>query len=131
MLINIPVSMGELFDKHTILHIKLANIADTEKRKHIEKEYKLISEYVHTPVLDKNVALVQLYNDLLAINTLLWHTENDIRAKEIAQCFDGEFITLAQQVYKNNDKRADIKWHINKLCKSSIVEIKEYVSRLE
>ena len=35
MLITIPISLGELLDKISILVIKDNNITDTEKQKHI------------------------------------------------------------------------------------------------
>ena len=39
MKINIPVSVGELIDKITILEIKLERIKDIEKIKNVKKEY--------------------------------------------------------------------------------------------
>ena len=38
MLINTPVSLGELLDKISILIIKEKNIADTQKQNHIKNE---------------------------------------------------------------------------------------------
>ena len=38
MIINTPISLGELLDKISILIIKEKNIRDIEKQKHIKKE---------------------------------------------------------------------------------------------
>ena len=43
MVVNIPVSIGELYDKLTILDIKLDKITDKKKKKIISKEYALLN----------------------------------------------------------------------------------------
>ena len=65
-------------------------------------------------------------NALLQVNERLWVIEDDIRDKERAQAFDGEFIRLARAVYFENDERAAIKRRINVKLGSSIVEEKSY-----
>jgi hypothetical protein len=60
------------------------------------------------------------------VNSLLWDIENSLRKLEEEYRFDGEFISLARQVYITNDKRADIKRKINEETNSSYKEIKLY-----
>jgi threonine synthase len=43
-MIRIPVSVGELLDKLSILHIKKIKIQNSEKLQKIEKEFKLLNE---------------------------------------------------------------------------------------
>ena len=44
MLINTPISLGELVDKISILMIKKKNIADTIKLQHVKKELEFLQK---------------------------------------------------------------------------------------
>ena len=44
--INTPISVGELFDKITILEIKRAKIKDKSKLIHVKNELKLLKNIV-------------------------------------------------------------------------------------
>ena len=44
MLINTPVSLGELLDKISILIIKEKNIVDDQKQYHIKNELEVLKE---------------------------------------------------------------------------------------
>ena len=57
----------------------------------------------------------------------LWNIEDQLRICEKNNKFDKDFIELSRSVYINNDTRAKIKLEINKLLKSNIVEVKQYV----
>ena len=46
--------------------------------------------------------------------------------KEKAKLFDEEFIRLAREIYRTNDKRAEVKKEINLLTGSLFVEEKSY-----
>ena len=46
MKINVPASVGELFDKITILEIKTKKIKDKEKLKHVNAELNLLNKVV-------------------------------------------------------------------------------------
>jgi hypothetical protein len=118
---NIPVSIGELFDKYTILLLKIKNIKDTTKKNNVTKEINYLKEYI-----DKYNIDVELFNEMYNINQTLWKIEDNIRIKEYKKEFDEEFINLARSVYINNDKRALIKNKINNYFNSDINEIKEY-----
>ena len=124
MIISTPVSVGELVDKISILHIKNINIKDVEKIKFIKEELELLN---HT--LDKHVNRhdIQEYLDaLIEINSKLWVIEDDIRDCERNKNFDQKFIELARSVYFTNDKRSDVKLDINKKFGSQIIEVKSY-----
>lgn len=120
-LINIPVSLGELWDKYTILIIKKNKINNAEKLKHVEKELSYLEA-----LCKENEISISFYNDLLEINTKLWEIEDAIRKKESEQSFDEEFISIARSVYKNNDIRASIKHQINTKYNSILCEVKDY-----
>ena len=124
MIISTPVSLGELVDKISILHIKNKNIKDDEKLKLIREELKLL-----TITLDghlKKNDIQEFLDALIKINSELWIIEDQIRDCERSKKFDEKFISLARSVYITNDKRSKIKLDINKKFGSEIVEVKSY-----
>ncbi len=124
MLINTPISLGELVDKISILMIKKKNISDSIKLEHVAKELeflqKTLKEYISEDKINKFI------EDLVNINSKLWKIEDDIRECERNKLFDQTFIDLARSVYFTNDQRAKIKNDINKNFGSELVEVKSY-----
>lgn len=124
MKINIPVSIGELVDKLTILEIKLSNVSSQEKRSNLKKEYsELKSVFKNNIPIEK---IEEYYQKLLVTNKKLWKIEDDIRILEKQKLFNEEFIELARSVYITNDERFEIKNTINSLMGSNIKEEKLY-----
>jgi hypothetical protein len=117
----LPVSIGELYDKYTILQIKLDKIQDIEKRKFLIKEYNLLSSEIEKYPLDEAIII-----ELKEINLTLWNIEDKIREKEQDKCFDDSFIELARSVYKNNDRRNIVKNKISIKFHSDLMDIKSY-----
>lgn len=124
MIIEIPVSIGELIDKITILEIKLELIQDDYKLGMIRRELELLEQRRNG--LDLPAAIQDLEQELVSVNRRLWHIENLKRAHEAAQTFDQNFIRAARDVYIFNDQRADIKRRINQLTGSVIQEQKQH-----
>lgn len=116
MKITIPVSVGELIDRITILKIK-AFLSDNE---YIHKELEELNQIKSTITQ----YLLEYEIQLKKVNETLWKIEDKIRQKEKNQEFDNEFIELARSVYINNDKRAEIKRKINEQTNSYYKEIK-------
>ena len=124
MIINTPVSLGELVDKISILHIKNINIKDDEKLKLIREELLLLNQTLNKHIKKNDI---QNYLDsLIEINSQLWVIEDDIRDCERNKKFDQTFIDLARSVYFTNDKRSEVKLEINKKFGSKIIEVKSY-----
>jgi hypothetical protein len=122
-MIEIPVSIGELFDKITILQIKKEKIKSVKKLENVNKELNLLLEKSNQFNIDE---IRKEYNQLKKVNLILWKVENKIRKKEKQNCFDECFINLARTVYIENDKRAELKQKINKIMNSYLIEEKEY-----
>ena len=122
--INIFISVGELFDRYSILLIKQKKILNKDKLEYIKREIDSLQKYVKIYDIDNNNSFKQI----LEINSNLWNIEDKIRIKEQNLQFDAEFIELARNVYKFNDKRANIKLNINKEFNSYYREIKEYIN---
>ena len=123
--INTPISVGELFDKITILEIKRVKIKDKNKLIHVNKELALLKKIIrYKKINKKNIS--KFINQLKNINLRLWNVEDKIRIHEKNRSFKSEFISLARKVYFMNDKRAKLKNEINILTKSQINEVKSY-----
>lgn len=123
--INTPISVGELFDKITILEIKKAKIKDKNKLIHVKKELSLLKNIIRDKrISKKNIS--KLINQLKSINLKLWNVEDKLRIHEKNKSFKSEFISLARKVYFMNDKRAKFKNEINIHTKSQINEVKSY-----
>ena len=127
MQLQVPVSVGEVLDKITILQIKLAHIYDAAKRVNVQNELDALLPLVAGDAFTTN-QMQGLVAELKAVNEALWDIEDDIREKEAAKSFDAEFIKLARAVYVTNDKRAEIKKQINLATGSALVEEKSYES---
>ena len=124
MIINTPVSLGELVDKISILHIKNTNIKDNEKLLLVKEELSLLQKTLNDHVNSDQIK--PFLDSLIDINSKLWVIEDDIRDCERDKNFDQKFIDLARSVYFTNDKRSEIKLEINKKFGSKIVEVKSY-----
>ena len=123
--ILVEVSVGELFDKMSILEIKKDRIKDSEKLKFINDEYEVLKSE-----LEKNVKLDEklekFFVTLKNVNSKLWIIEDDKRKCEKDSNFGENFIRLSRDVHFLNDTRAKIKLDINNHSGSKIKEIKEY-----
>ena len=124
MIISTPVSLGELIDKISILHIKNINIKDEEKLKLIREELELLNQTLNKHI--KNNDIQNYLDSLIEINSKLWVIEDDIRDCERKKKFDQTFLDLARSVYFTNDKRSEVKLEINKKFGSKIIEVKSY-----
>ena len=125
--ILVEVSVGELFDKISILEIKKDKIKDKEKLKYIIDEYNLLKEQMVNKV-KLNEKLSSLFDALKDINSKLWVIEDDKRLCEKNSDFGEKFIKLSRDIHFLNDKRASIKLEINNQTGSKIKEIKEYTA---
>ena len=124
MLINIPISLGELVDKISILIIKEKNITDETKLDHVKKELDFLQKTLMNYVQQEEIN--NYLENLININSKLWNIEDDIRECERKKLFDQSFIDLARSVYFTNDERAKVKNDINKTFGSELVEVKSY-----
>ena len=125
MLLSIPVSVGEIMDKITILEIKAERIMDAEKLANVTAELDTLRPLVTHDALN-TASIKALVAELKDINEALWDIEDDIREREYAKDFGEAFIALARAVYVTNDKRAEVKKQINLATGSTLIEEKSY-----
>lgn len=123
--ILIPVSVGELMDKITILEIKLERIDDPEKLRNVRKELDLLNRtWAGSPHARQDIEGHR--KALKEVNNTLWDIEDRIRSLEASGTFDEQFVQTARSVYVQNDRRAEIKRRINLELGSELVEEKSY-----
>ena len=120
----IEISIGEAFDRLTILKIKSEKIKDESKLANVMKEYFYLQN-----LLNEELEVNQENDDfkrLLEINENLWEVEDLLREYEENKSFNDKFIQLARLVYVLNDRRARVKKEINLAYGSEFVEEKSY-----
>ena len=114
---KIDVSVGELFDKLSILEIKKAKGLDVDiELRGLSDAYQ---EY-------NSVISRYLYIHLKELNSSLWLIEDAKRKLEKEQNFHDDFIQYARLVYILNDQRARIKRDIDNVWNSEIKEKKSH-----
>jgi hypothetical protein len=123
--ILVPVSVGELADKVSILQIKAERIADPAKLRHIQVELEGLLPLWQAQLAERP-ALAPVYTELKDANERMWDVQDALRAKEAEQAFDAEFVELARAVAARNGERVAAKNRINRLAGSQFVEEKQY-----
>lgn len=124
ILILAPISVGEYFDKLSILRIKESKIADPVANHNIKNEIEKLTSAQGTEYFKKD-DLSQQYDKLFEINSKLWNYEQEIRDSMINPHSE-KFINASVNMIIFNDHRAVVKREINELLSSDIVEEKFY-----
>ena len=119
---QVEVSNGELYDKHTILQIK------EDKGLPVDKELKKLSPLVRK-LKSAHESTDHLYQVLFSINRVLWDIEDTKRQCERDKEFGKKFVEHSRLVYLLNDQRASVKRMIDDLTNSGIIEYKEHNGR--
>ncbi|TMK01350.1 MAG: hypothetical protein E6G77_08515 [Alphaproteobacteria bacterium] len=124
--ILVPISVGELMDKLTILEIKSERINNPSQLKNIVHELEALRA---VPLGDIDCTMLdKLKAELKRVNARLWDVEDAIRDCDARGDFGGSFIELARAVYRLNDERARLKKAINLASGSRLFEEKSYKS---
>lgn len=123
--VSIPVSVGELVDKLTILELKQAAARSQADRATLEREHAALSRIAEER-LPASAELEALRARLRQVNARLWEIEDALRLREARGAFGADFVELARSVYLTNDERSRIKHEINCACGSELQEIKVY-----
>jgi len=128
----VPISIGELVDKITILQIKKERLKEDSGTKldfvsvELEKLQPHLAEAQEGLGPEQLDTFKLLVSKLYFINDELWKIEDALRGYEKSGDFSHYFVFLARSVYKMNDKRAEVKLQINELTGSLLREVKVY-----
>ena len=98
---KVEVAIGEVFDKITILDIKLERIEDEDRLSFVKKEKETLEKALEEESLRMNPFL---YSELRDVNMKIWDTEAGFREKEAKQEFDDEFVEFARLNAKYNQR---------------------------
>ena len=88
-MLSVPVSVGELIDKLSILQVKKIKVTNPDKLLFINKEYDLLYEMSSEFLQRKDI--LQIYDDLINTNLKLWEVEDELRVIESTKNFDDTF----------------------------------------
>jgi hypothetical protein len=109
----VPVSLGEVVDKYTILDIKEKRISDPDKLALIHQEKELLEPHI------QNFPHKHYQRFLTEINERIWELSDETReSPELSKCVE---------LFKHNDRRFRVKNKINRL--SLLKEQKSYSSK--
>ena len=114
------VSIGEIFDKLSILDIKLEYISD-KRRVDVEKEFNLLSLLIKEYIVENKY----YYTLIKKINKDIWHLMDKIRLIDYNKNIN-EWSILCKKTIDYNDIRFRIKNEINYVYNSDIKEQKSY-----
>jgi hypothetical protein len=126
----VPVAVGELYDKISILEIKMERIDDASKLSNVSAELALLNGIAMELECSKDESVISLRNELKAVNEAIWDAENLVREIANEGAFGEAFASVARLTYSNNDRRAAIKRTLSLLSGSLIIEEKSHSDRL-
>ena len=112
----IPVSIGELVDKYSILEIKEKYIVNSSDIKNEMNKISISKKYID--------AYPRFYKQLVYINKKIWDLTDEIKQTNI--CEVQKYSTIASEIFSFNQKRFRLKKYFNELNNSSIREHKSY-----
>jgi len=123
--VMVPIAIGELFDKISILEIKMERIDDAQKLRNVSTELTLLNDIADGLECTRDDEVARLRRELRTVNEAIWDAENKVRQLAAAG-FDESFASVASVTYSNNDRRAAIKRQLSLLSGSLILEEKSH-----
>jgi hypothetical protein len=120
-----PTSPGDVLDRLTILDLKVARIADPDRRRQASAHRHALREAWHEQGLPDPTSFPE-HGELAQINGELWDVEDALRAHERASTFDEAFVALARSVYRLNDARASAKARLDARLGARFGDVKSY-----
>lgn len=114
---KIEISNADLIDKITILELKMEILKCEESKKHLQKEYDLI-----TPHEMKSSYRDELKN----VNQGIWEFRDMNRQLHSKGVYNNTFITNARRIIDLNNERVKLKQKINIETNSNITNQRGY-----
>lgn len=124
-----PIAVAELYDKISILEIKMERINDALKLRNVSEELDLLNKVAVELECSKDKAVISLRAELKTVNEAIWDAENLVRQVATEHGFGESFASVARLTYSNNDRRAAIKRSLNVMSGSRIIEEKSHSTR--
>lgn len=126
-LLRVPMALGDVLDRLTILSIKAERIVLPSARANVLQELSLLS------LAWQGSGLGEWQQEpetilLRAVNCELWEVEDRLRALEQQADFGPDFVSCARLVYRLNDRRAALKRGVSQRLGSALLEEKLYAA---
>ncbi len=123
IMLSIPVSLGELADRISILEIKSRRVTDPSRRDNVLRELALLNR----ALAQSGCRLAESELDgLRRVNGRLWQLEDRIRRLDREGVAGDEYLEVAREIHRRNDIRHGLKRTISLNAGSLLVEEKEY-----
>lgn len=126
-MILVPISLGELLDKISILQVKLKKIEES-KLQPVKFELNALKSVLENLIEEWGIVkseLDKLIERIFEINYNQWNMEDRIRKLRLDHNYTQEYIDISESISKSNKKRIEIKNEINHKFGSNI-EVKSY-----
>jgi hypothetical protein len=124
-----PISVGELWDKITILQIKIEQYTNPVKRQYVDLELAELLKIATSLEAPVGGDVVEELKELKYVNQTIWNNEDLARNYGNGNDqweYDENFMGIAAVTYAANTRRAQIKQSINAKYNSYIIETKSY-----
>lgn len=123
---KVPISIGELVDKITILEIKKERINKESKASNVDKELSYLKETLSSLSVDGPL-VDPFYRRLKEVNEEIWNAQERINAAINSDKFDASVLPESRAVFIKNNERAAIKKEINSAFSSDLIEEKSFL----
>lgn len=122
-MIKVPISIGEAFDKFSILEIKKTKLSNRDIS-NIELELRYLSEHI-SELLSEEIAL-NLYQNLVTCNLEIWECMDQLYGLHMTEKINIEYAEICYRVTELNKNRAYLKREIDEMLGSDLKEEKSY-----
>lgn len=119
-MVLLETSIGEAFDKLSILELKLKYITDPQKRECVQLEYDYLSGVVDPATIPF------FYKCLVHVNETIWQAQERLRSSTVGST---EYVEDVDLVLRYNDARCRVKEKINANQGGQFREKKSYNSK--
>lgn len=125
--IMLPTSLGDGYDRLSILILKLKYITDEKRKEDVTREYKMLLDTLNQYGNSNNRALSFHFQCLLESNEKIWKQCEDIR--DLVKTTKEQRMNLCDAIIQENDVRCRIKGKLNHLTRCVLREQKSYKKR--
>jgi hypothetical protein len=124
MKIYIPIGLGDLADRYSIVRLKMVNMSKFNAHNaDIRNEFNFFQELMDEHFAEASPEMQDLSRSIAGVNGVIWEYENQMR--ETTRITD-EIINVAFRIRDLNDKRAKLKRKLNQLGGHGFLDHKVY-----
>jgi hypothetical protein len=123
MNIMIPIGLGDLADRFSIVRLKMINMGVRDCNQHrIRDEFRFFEKLMVEHEKTMSPEMHKLATGIAGTNSMIWELENIMRQRGVSD----ELINTAFRIRDLNDKRARLKRKLNELGGAKFLDHKVY-----